>query len=778
MQTLDYIVLVTYFAVMIVVGILCAWRIKAQEDFFMGGRSFGKLLQTFAAFGAGTGANDPIQTGRTTWTSGMSGIWSVLMWLFVTPFYWIFGVWYRRMRLLTLGDWFVERYESRAMGVAYTVFAFTFCIMYLSSMFSAISKVAAPLIGPAALEALGLSDPEQLKFYLLPTIAVVVIIYGILGGLTAAYWTDLIQGMCIIVLSVILIPTGLWELVKAHGDPATMTMMDGFRIMHERLPEDYFKLFSGPHSGEFPVHYIISLTLLGLVGIVVQPHFIATGGGSAKSENAARIGLVSGNFLKRFCTIGWALTGLIVLALLADDAIANQDPDYAWGAATLRILGPLKLGLVGLMLACLLAALMSSADCYMLITSALVVRNIYAPYFDPNASEKKYVNIGRSASFIVILGAMLVSLYFYNVFQQFKLAIEVTIVFAAPFWIGMFWRRANRWSAWLTIAFSAIAFFMIPIVSPWVISGLRTNPQFTATNQIVVTTITRKAAASDKDQRNAAIKTWEQANAIVEAAWAEFMVASSELSAATPATSEGSSPVMPPLAALKIHHAALNDVVVARTALEKLGPKPLPLNVGEPFEEKFTSGGKAIFWSEGVRPVDEQGNLLTDVKPRPLGEPRKIDDATTQMVLQYDRDVRLQGFGNFNLDFLLYQSLGMDLKSANNALLETLRLPPRLITPFLFMILVSLVTPRNGKEALDRYYVKMKTPVDPDREEDRRQMELSYEDPARFDGKKLLPGTELEFQKPTSTDVWGFLISVGICVLFIGLAAWVASIGS
>ena len=60
-------------------------RVKVQEDYFMGGRSFGKLLQTFAAFGSGTGANEPIQIGRTTWTSGLSGIWSVLMWLFVTP---------------------------------------------------------------------------------------------------------------------------------------------------------------------------------------------------------------------------------------------------------------------------------------------------------------------------------------------------------------------------------------------------------------------------------------------------------------------------------------------------------------------------------------------------------------------------------------------------------------------------------------------------------------------------------------------------------------------
>ena len=49
----------------------------------------------------------------------------------------------------------------------------------------------------------------------------------------------------------------------------------------------------------------------------------------------------------------------------------------------------MNLGLVGLMLACLLAAMMSSADTYMIVTSALVVRNVYAAYINPEADEKK-----------------------------------------------------------------------------------------------------------------------------------------------------------------------------------------------------------------------------------------------------------------------------------------------------------------------------------------------------------------------------------------------------
>ena len=140
MHWLDYLVLLGYFLVMAAIGVWAMRRVKVQEDYFMGGRSFGKLLQTFAAFGAGTGSSDPVNTGRTTFTSGMSGMWSVMYWLFVTPFYWIAGVWYRRMRHLTLGDWYVERYESKRLGAAYAVFGLIFYVVYGSMLFSAITS--------------------------------------------------------------------------------------------------------------------------------------------------------------------------------------------------------------------------------------------------------------------------------------------------------------------------------------------------------------------------------------------------------------------------------------------------------------------------------------------------------------------------------------------------------------------------------------------------------------------------------------------------------------
>ena len=81
MQPIDYIVLFIYFAVMAGIGFWLMRKQKRQEDYFMGGRSFGKLMQTFAAFGAGTGSADPVNTARGTFNNGMSGMWGVMYWL-------------------------------------------------------------------------------------------------------------------------------------------------------------------------------------------------------------------------------------------------------------------------------------------------------------------------------------------------------------------------------------------------------------------------------------------------------------------------------------------------------------------------------------------------------------------------------------------------------------------------------------------------------------------------------------------------------------------------
>ena len=102
----------------------------------------------------------------------------------------------------------------------------------------------------------------------------------------------------------------------------------------------------------------------------------------------------------------------------------------------------------------------------------------------------------------------------------------------------------------------------------------------------------------------------------------------------------------------------------------------------------------------------------------------------------------------------------------------------QLIAPFIVMIICSFLTTKNKKESLDRFYVKMKTPVLPEPEDDAEELKKSYDNPDRFDHRKLIPNSNLEFQKPTVVDIVGFVISLAVCFGVIYLAILVAGIGA
>ena len=111
------------------------------------------------------------------------------------------------------------------------------------------------------------------------------------------------------------------------------------------------------------------------------------------------------------------------------------------------------------------------------------------------------------------------------------------------------------------------------------------------------------------------------------------------------------------------------------------------------------------------------------------------------------------------------------------ALNETIRVLIRTIVPFLILLLVSLVSVPDDKKRLDHFFVKMKTPVNPNPEIDKREMELSYQNPQRFDHLKLFPNTNWELNKWNKVDGVGFLVSVLVLIGIIVLLKVLLSIG-
>ena len=727
MHVADYIVLCGYFLLLIGIGVYCMRRIKHQEDYLMGGRGFGKLLQTFAAFGAGTGSSDPINSARNTYTGGMSGMWSVMFWLFVTPFYWITGVWYRRMRHLTLGDWYVERYESRRLGAAYSIFGVMFFMIYGSMFFTAIATTGEPMIGETVSI---MGSNVALKYVLIPTIGVVVLLYGMAGGLAAAYYTDLIQGICIIVLSVMLIPIGLNALSSSENlnpDGA----MSGAEVMNDQLPQSFFEII-GSSAAEFSLYYLVAIVFANLAGIVVQPHFIATGGGSAKSEQDARVGLVVGNFLKRFCTLGWVFTALIAAALYADVPELIEHPDRTWGYASMKLLSP---GFRGLMLACLLAALMSSVDAQMVVGAGLILRNLYMPFVRPHGSEKEYLWVGRVVGIVIVGGSIIVALTIFDMLGQLQLTFWFPLVFAAPFWLGMYWRRATTTAAWITVTYCLLFFFVIPFFGPKLVPSLLTNQSLSELTTQMRTT--KQVLMSKSDLRR------EYAQAL--GAWEKEGKQRQDLKPSLSADG--------------------NKLVLKTDAQE-----PKELIAGKTRQPKIsTVGGKSIYWDK-VSPIDES------VEPQVITT-EKLDDYTIREALAYPQGTELQGAGNLKLNLVLYKPF-LDMKTKSGSSLNALELFPKIVMPFLVMIFFCFLTRSNSQETLDRYYAKMKTPVDPEPQKDRAKLAKAYADPDNTERVRLFPNSNLEFQKPTVADIVGFVVSVITCFTIIGFAFWMAGIGA
>ena len=492
MHWLDLTVIVLYMFGVAAVGLWTVRSIHGTEDFFLGGRKFGKVFSIFLQFGAGTSSDMPVSVSREAFRNGMSGIWAVMLWLFITPFYWIIGPWYRRLRLTTIGDYFAERFQSRALGAAYAAFSIFYFMYYIAIGLTAVGKTV-EVLTPLPESAYSLEQKENAGLYRryaglekrlaagqtlsaeelrehrslqqrsragdLPSgysyltsrtavtaAAVVILIYSMLGGLRAAVITDFIQGVLIIILSFIIIPFAL-------------NSVGGFSGLHQAVPDYMFNLLGSAQTSDYTALFIFSIMLINLVGIVVQPHIIQTGGGAAADEMTARIGLTYGNYLKRFCTIGWALVGVLGFALYAHEV---SDPDMLWGYATLKLL---PAGLVGLMIAAMLAAIMSSADAFMVSGSALFTMNLYRP-LRPASSDAHLVRVGRITTALIIVGGVLLSQVFNSVIVLLKYIWTLPVLFGASFWLSFLWRRVSRAAAWSAICFSLFCSFLLPVILP------------------------------------------------------------------------------------------------------------------------------------------------------------------------------------------------------------------------------------------------------------------------------------------------------------------------
>jgi Na+/proline symporter len=206
---------------------------------------------------------------------------------------------------------------------------------------------------------------------------------------------------------------------------------------------------------------ILMLTVNGLVGIMAQPQQLATNG-TGRDERTCRIGMFYGNYVKRVCTVGWALVGLIVAAMVAQgkgDVAMLHDPENAFGFACRELLFP---GALGLMIASILAANMSTCSALLVDSGAVFTEGLYRRRLVPNRPDHHYVWVGRfSGLAITIVGVLYAVFLIKSVLYTFLLTETLATFVGISVVGGLVWRRANRWGALASLVAALLTNFVL-----------------------------------------------------------------------------------------------------------------------------------------------------------------------------------------------------------------------------------------------------------------------------------------------------------------------------
>ena len=395
-------------------GLWLSHRTRTSGGYFLGDRKLPWWVMVGQAFGTGTHAEQPVAQAGATFDQGFATIWFQWKNMLITPLYWLMAPWYRRSGRTTIAEIIEDRY-GRKLAFAYTLFGIASFVLSQGVMLKGAGKVISVATGGEMLSANGVVIVMTIAFLL----------YSFLGGLIASAYTDFVQSFLIITLSFLLIPLGLRE-------------VGGFAGMRKALPGNFFVLYSS--VSEMNAFTIAMLALNGFVGITAQPHMLSMCGTGA-TERAGRIGQTYGAIMKRFCTIGWALTGLIAATLVFQRGVKLPDAEQAFGYASRALLGP---GLVGLMVACVMAANMSACSNLMVNSGALFTRNLWLNYLNPYANDHQLLWVGRVSGFVTTSLAILFALTVGNVLYAFLFLETIAALFGVMFLGGILWRRANR----------------------------------------------------------------------------------------------------------------------------------------------------------------------------------------------------------------------------------------------------------------------------------------------------------------------------------------------
>lgn len=418
------IIVALYFIVLLGIGWFSSKRIKDISDFFVAGKKLGYWLVSFSS--RATGESGWLLLGLTGlgFAMGVHGFWVVLGEVMGVSFAWIFltqrfKVFTDKFNSITIPDYFENRFHDNhhIIRILSAIVLVVFVTAYVSAQFTATGKAFEGFL--------------RLDYKLGVVIGlVIVLIYTVAGGFIAVVWSDLVQGI-LMLLGLIVIP--IVGLVKVGG---LENLIQGLNAIDPALLTVW---------GEGGANLKNVLSAIGLWGIGLAflgspqlfVRFIAV-----KDTSELTNGSMVAVLFTIFTNLGALLTGMcgrVIYKTLADQewVLPQMATDLFPLVAT------------GLFIAIVLAAIMSTADSLLLLASSAVVRDIYQRVLNPDALQKQLTRLSRIVTFVVALLALIFALIKVRLVFWFALFgwAGIGSAFCPVIILSLFWRGLTKWGA-------------------------------------------------------------------------------------------------------------------------------------------------------------------------------------------------------------------------------------------------------------------------------------------------------------------------------------------
>lgn len=484
--TLDIVIFFGALFAVMGLGLLVGRKENSTEDYFLAGRQTRWWGVAGSIFGSNISANHIVGMMAVGFSLGfveshfeitaIAGL--LMMCYFFLPVY-------RKLNVYTLSDYLSKRYDDRCR-IAYSIIMVSIIVfvMMVPAFYIGSRSVNILLVEDSHIQQVLASasseNPQKITidhtYYVIGILVMALVTgsYVILGGLKAVIITDVIQSLLMLIGASIVayLTFGSTEIGGWEG----MRELDreGKDLMHLYLPSDHPKRpWTGVLSGLLVLHFYY----WGTNQFIVQRAL------AAKTDREARIGIIGAGFFKLlipFISIG---TGIAAYYLFRDRMPGVAvDGDTAFPLLMREVVAQAGAGLVGLVAAGLIGAILSSVDSMMNSAATLITFDIYKKYVKPDASENELIRMGRWCIAGLVTGSAVLTIvimdpntednfFTYVASHQSKLVGGLVVAF----FMGMVWKGATA-AGGLAAIISGVAFsYLLP---PLYSSTIGQSPMF------------------------------------------------------------------------------------------------------------------------------------------------------------------------------------------------------------------------------------------------------------------------------------------------------------